>query len=1183
MEIWLLGPLEVRDGERTVALPRRQQRVLLAALALQAGEVVSTDRLVADLWGDRAPASATGSLQNTVSALRKTLGRDLVLTQAPGYRLALDRESVDAHRFERLLAAARGAEAAERAPILSEALALWRGPALADLDDEQFARLEAGRLDELRISALEERIDADLAAGRHSALVGELETMVATHPLRERLRGQLMLTLYRCGRQAEALEVYRAARLALADELGLDPSPELQELERRILRQDSSLSLAARDPSPERRPTGAQVTVVAGDPTLTIVGRKAELAEIDARIAAAARGRSTTLLIRGEPGVGKSTLMAYAAARAEGATILRAAGIESQAEFGFAGLATVLAPVVELIERLPGPQAGALVGALGLGPAVPGDPFAVSAATLNLLSSAAENGPLIVLIDDAQWLDGPSQQALIFCARRLELDRVALLIALRDDQPTLFDQTELPILRVGALSRTESERLLDRTEAVLHPDARRAVLEMANGNPLALVELPGLLRDRRQAEGMGPPVPLPAGDAVSNAFRQRLSTFAADERQALLVAAADDTQDLDVVRAAAAALGLPDDALERAESNGAVVLGPALEFRHPLLRSLVYHAASAADRRRAHRALADAFEQRGFEARSTWHAALASTRADPAVAAALERIADDARSRGAFGAAAAAAERAARLTPDREGRARLLTAAAGDSQLSGGLEHAHALLEGAFELTSDPLVEADVQDLRARGLLFAGRPMDAHALLVDAGERIQETHPDRAALLLAQAVPLCSMAGWIDLGLETGRRAVEVAARGSESSQAHAELALAQLVSLTGDANGAALLRERVRERPRLDDTRMLAELMLINSGHLMTIGEHDAARASIVHLVALGRSAPAPALLPFPLATQAEIDFRTGRWAEAFSAATEAVELGRQTGQIPHVAYALVIGARILAARGLSAQAEAALQEAAAIAEVGGIGSMLFFVPAARAFAAVGAGDLELAATAANEVETIALERGLGEPGVVLWPPDLIEALAGLDRPHEARRVLQRFEERAEATQRTWALATAARCRGILADDNTFEEAFGRALEHHDGLGMPFEQSRTQLCLGERRARSGGDAVQPLRAALAVFERLGAHPWAARTGAELRALGETVALAKQPIADVLTERELRVALAIASGIPTEEVGAQLFLTPNTVEAHARTVYEKLGVGSTDELAQLLAEAPAVA
>jgi len=250
MEIRLLGPLEVRDGKGVVALPRRQQRALVAALALRPGEVVSTDRLVTDLWGERAPSSATGSLQNTVSALRKLLGRDILVTQAPGYRLAVEPDSVDAHRFEQLLDHARSCEPERRAPLLAEALALWRGPALADLGEEEFARLEAGRLDELRVSAHEERIDVELELGRHGALVGELETLVATHPLRERLRGQLMVTLYRCGRQAEALEVYRAARLALADELGLDPSPELQQLERRILRQDPALAPPAA-PAPE--------------------------------------------------------------------------------------------------------------------------------------------------------------------------------------------------------------------------------------------------------------------------------------------------------------------------------------------------------------------------------------------------------------------------------------------------------------------------------------------------------------------------------------------------------------------------------------------------------------------------------------------------------------------------------------------------------------------------------------------------------------------------------------------------------------------------------------------------------------------------------------------------------------------------------------------------------------------
>ncbi|HZG36537.1 MAG TPA: BTAD domain-containing putative transcriptional regulator [Gaiellaceae bacterium] len=269
MEIRLLGPLEVRQGVQVVPVSRRQQRALLATLALHAGEVVSTERLVADLWGDRAPASATGSLQNTVSALRKHLGRDVLVTQPPGYRLAVDREAVDANRFELLLAQSRAADTAARAAILRQALALWRGPALSDLEDDDFARREAARLDELRVTALEARVDAELELGRYAALVGELEQLVAQYPLREHLRGQLMVALYRCGRQAEALEVYRAARLALADELGLDPSPELQELERRVLRQDATLAAppAREDSVPADEPSELRlVTVLAAAP-----------------------------------------------------------------------------------------------------------------------------------------------------------------------------------------------------------------------------------------------------------------------------------------------------------------------------------------------------------------------------------------------------------------------------------------------------------------------------------------------------------------------------------------------------------------------------------------------------------------------------------------------------------------------------------------------------------------------------------------------------------------------------------------------------------------------------------------------------------------------------------------------------------------------------------------------------
>jgi ATP/maltotriose-dependent transcriptional regulator MalT len=625
-------------------------------------------------------------------------------------------------------------------------------------------------------------------------------------------------------------------------------------------------------------------------------------------------------------------------------------------------------------------------------------------------------------------------------------------------------------------------------------------------------------------------------------------------------------------------LGLDEAAAEAAEAHGAITLGAEIQFRHPLMRSVVYGDASPPQRRRAHAALADVLGANGSRVRAAWHRALAATRADATLADELAEAADELRARGAYSAAAGFGEHAARLTPARELRARRLTSTASDAQVAGLGGHAEALLDQALELTADPLVRSDAQGLRARGLLFTGRPLDALALLLDEADRIEPLDRARAALLLAQAIPVCSMAGVIDRGLEVGQRAVELAADADDGLRTIAELARSQTLQLAGDAEGARRLRENVRRRPHLDDPRALLELNQVEAGHLMVVGDHGAAKASIDHLIALARAAAAPALMPFALATRSEINLRTGHWVEAIADATEAVELARQTGQPAHAAYAAMIHARLLSARGLAAESAAALDEAEHIGRVGGIGALRFYVPAARAFDALGRGDLEGAVGFGLEVDWISRERGLGEPGVVLWPPDLVEALAWLERRDEAGRVLERFETQAEATGRVWALATAARCRGLLAGEGHYETRFAEAIEHHERLDMPFERARTDLCLGERRAAFGRarEAVAPLRRALAVFERLGAHPWTARTAVALASVGARVDRAEPPVVDLLTEHELRVALALASGASTSDTATQLFLGPRTVEAHARAVYEKLGVSTPDEVGRRL-------
>jgi len=333
-----------------------------------------------------------------------------------------------------------------------------------------------------------------------------------------------------------------------------------------------------------------------------------------------------------------------------------------------------------------------------------------------------------------------------------------------------------------------------------------------------------------------------------------------------------------------------------------------------------------------------------------------------------------------------------------------------------------------------------------------------------------------------------------------------------------------------------------------------------------------------IEQFISAARSAGAPAAIVYPLGVLAEIAFRSGRWPDAVAAGTEAVELAEQSGQFAYAGFALQVLVRVEAAMGHEETALAHVGRADGIAAVFGIDALRFYVPAARAFLALTRGDPASAVDHGREVEEISRERGLGEPAVVLWAPDLIEAYARLGRTEEAARVLERFSGEAAATERVWALATSARCRGLLDDE--FEPAFAEALKWHERIAMPFERARTELCLGERRRRGGRrvEACSPLRSALRTFGRLGAHPWAERAGAELSASGERLRPRGAALTDELTPHELRVALVVARGATNREAAAELFLSPKTVDFHLRHVYRKFGIRSRAELGRLFAK-----
>jgi DNA-binding CsgD family transcriptional regulator len=377
-------------------------------------------------------------------------------------------------------------------------------------------------------------------------------------------------------------------------------------------------------------------------------------------------------------------------------------------------------------------------------------------------------------------------------------------------------------------------------------------------------------------------------------------------------------------------------------------------------------------------------------------------------------------------------------------------------------------------------------------------------------------------------------------------------------------------------------LRARARAVAPLDDPMVAGMILQSEAGHLSVLGRHVEARAEIEQLVSAARAAGAAGVLVYPLGLLGEIELRSGNWPRAIAVASEAVELAEQTGQLAWGTFAMQVLTRVEAARGHFEAAAAHGARAQAIADAFAFDGMRFYLPTARAFLALTVGDLEEAVEQGREVEEISRERGLLEPAVVLWAPDLIESYARLDRRREAQRVLERFTSEAVATQRTWALAAAARCRGILEDD--FEGAFAEALERHAGLGMPFERARTELCLGERRRRTGRrtDARGPLRSALRAFERLGARPWAERARSELAASGERVRPRDAARTDALTPHELRVALVVARGATNREAAAELFVSPKTVDFHLRQIYRKLGIRSRAELGRLFASEAAL-
>ena len=904
-----------------------------------------------------------------------------------------------------------------------------------------------------------------------------------------------------------------------------------------------------------------------------MIGREIECARVDELLERARLGRSGALAIRGEAGIGKTALLDYAVGRADGMLVVRALGVESEAELEFSALLEICRPLLHLLDQIPVGQAGALRTALGLAVASAYDRFLIGAACLSLLAAAAEAGPVAVVIDDAQWLDRASADAILFAARRLEADAVCILFAVREGEERTFRAPGIGSLRIGGLDREAAADLLARDAgSLIVPDVSDRLWRATGGNPLAMLELPSNLSARQLAGREPLEEPLPTGTNVERAFAQRARALPADSQRALVVAAAAVTDEITAISAAVEQLGVQAAAVEAAEDAGLITLrGGRIVFRHPLVRSAVYQAAVPSERRMAHRALAASIPRDVQPEQRAWHLAAAALGTDEDVASALAVAAEHALGRAGYAAAAAALERAARLTPQDDRRRRRLVSAANACWVAGYSETARALLEEALEGCSDPHLRADALHLLGKIEYHEGPPMPAHARLVEAAHLVEELDPPKAVEILSDAVEACVYAAEPAPAAMVARRARALSPRDGSYADFMAEANLAESLFYGGHADSGATMFERVLAI--LDDSEELQRdprLVSRAAIGLCWLERGVEAHETALRAAALAREQSAIGALPHALMVVTWASKRVGRWQEALASGSEGVALAREMDQTTIMIDCLGELTLIEAYRGEEDVCRGHCDEVQAISTKLGLGNRARFNDCVLGLLDLGLGRLDEAA-ARFEACAAWLEE-LDVHAVEAVPiPDLVETYVRLGRTDDARAALARL--RTGASPR-FAEVVAARCAALVAGENDFEDHFRRALDLHPPDDDVLGRARTQLCFGERLRRGGRriEARAQLRAALETFERLGAGPWEERARGELRVSGERLRRREPHEAEQLTPQELQIALQVADGKSNKDVGAALFLSHKTIEFHLGRVYRKLDINSRAEL-----------
>ncbi|WP_061296563.1 helix-turn-helix transcriptional regulator [Herbidospora cretacea] len=920
---------------------------------------------------------------------------------------------------------------------------------------------------------------------------------------------------------------------------------------------------------------------------LALLGRDDERRRLDLLLGNARNGHGGSLLVTGEPGIGKTALLEATTTGAAGLKTVRLDGFESEMTLPFAAIQRLTIPLTGHLRALPERQREAIKVASGLADGPPPDRFLVGLGVLGLFAAAAADEPVLCAVDDAHLLDQESLDVMAFVARRIAVEPVALLFAARDEQDIASRLAGVPELLLEGLSQESATALLIRSLATpIDPASAAAIARATGGNPLALIDLAEEARDMAGLGFGGDPIPV--GRRLEAHYARRVEQTDPQVRLWVLLAAADTTDNAELITSAARELGLDDDVVDRAEAVGLVELHDTIRFRHPLVRSAVYNASAGADRRRAHRALAKAAADLGMVELEAWHAAKATFGTDAAVADRLEHAADLAARRGGLASRASILTRAAELTPTGPVKNSRLAGAAEAAVAVGAVQVAQDLMARIDEVTADRVDHGRVIVVRCALALFSGDarilPFSA-ARLVEAADAFRGRDFEREQRALLKAYEFCNVIDRLMAGItqrELGERITEAASAGGPLSEILDGIGALILLPYAEAVPRARVAFDALMALPDHEVMHMSSAMAALG----MFLWDEAARGAGLARAIAAAREAGALQALDSLLWVNslAEICGGTVRAAEESMAQVREVRLA--------MGYDAenVINAALMAWTGAPKHVVVAIAEGANAVGFGGVG--------ATAFASVAQRDL---AEGDYRAAYDRLKPLIDEPYLQVTPlhfPDYVEAAARSGRAAEARVYADRLVEMAEVNGSTWCRGVALRSKALVGDEP--EADYAAAVEALEGTGAVVDLARAHLLYGEwlRRARRRREAGERLQAAAGLFEQTGAHIFVPRTKAELEAAGlklapvtrrtggasgwnlpngQTVPLASADMPD-LTPQELTIARQAAEGRTNAEIAGTLFISVNTVDYHLRKVFQKLGISSRRQLADKLRE-----